>query len=102
MDHVTPGSRNSLYRVPMRELTPQEAVKSFAEVSLGYSRDEAIEEAMRAGGADLSAAQRACPFGVDVPELARLSASARPRTGMSGSIPRPSRPASSGSMRLAR
>jgi NADPH-dependent glutamate synthase beta subunit-like oxidoreductase len=71
MDSTTKASVG-LYRVPMRELAPEKAVKSFAEVSLGYSRAEAIDEAKRADGADLSGAQRACPFGVDVPELVRL------------------------------
>ena len=61
-------------RIPMRRLPASEAVKSFAEVALGYSKAEAIAEARRAAGADLSAARHGCPFGVDVPELARLIA----------------------------
>jgi NADPH-dependent glutamate synthase beta subunit-like oxidoreductase len=62
-------------RVPMRALAPQDAVASFAEVALGYSRDEAMAEARRAGSADLARAASACPFGVDVPGLAGLVAS---------------------------
>lgn len=58
-------------RVPMRHLTPAQAIKTFAEVPLGYSREEAIVEARRAGDADLSAATAACPFGVDAAGLAQ-------------------------------
>ena len=58
-------------RVPMRSLAPEVAVESFAEVALGYSRDEAMAEAQRAAGADLAPAAAACPFGVDVAGLVR-------------------------------
>jgi len=61
-------------RVKMRALESRDAVASFAEVALGYSRDEAMAEARRADGADLSRAAAACPFGVDVPGLVRLVA----------------------------
>jgi NADPH-dependent glutamate synthase beta subunit-like oxidoreductase len=59
------------HRVKMRSLTSAEAVQSFAEVALGYSRDEAIAEARRAEGTDLAGATAACPFGVDVAGLVR-------------------------------
>jgi NADPH-dependent glutamate synthase beta subunit-like oxidoreductase len=55
--------------IPMRMLPPNAAVTTFDEVILGYSREEAVEEARRAGDADLSSASQACPFGVDVPAL---------------------------------
>jgi NADPH-dependent glutamate synthase beta subunit-like oxidoreductase len=58
----------------MRALAPQDAVASFAEVALGYSRDEAMAEARRGAGADLARATTACPFAVDVPGLVRLVA----------------------------
>ncbi|MBV9439206.1 MAG: FAD-dependent oxidoreductase [Candidatus Eremiobacteraeota bacterium] len=44
-------------------------MRSFAEVNLGYSREEAVREARRGGHADLGPARRACPFGVDIPTL---------------------------------
>lgn len=53
----------------MRMLPGDEAIRSFAEVAQGYSRDDAIAEARRAGDADLAPAHAACPFGVDVPRL---------------------------------
>ncbi|MGH7088114.1 MAG: hypothetical protein ACREFQ_04375 [Stellaceae bacterium] len=74
MDQSTAESPRRQHRVPMRELSPGETVKSFAEVSLGYSPGEAIEEARREEGADFTRAKNACPFGVDVAELVRRSA----------------------------
>jgi NADH-quinone oxidoreductase subunit F len=58
----------------MRALPTEVAVTTFDEVPLGYSRDEAIAEARRAGDADFSAAQAVCPFGVDVGALVRTVA----------------------------
>ena len=58
----------------MRALPTEVAVTTFDEVPLGYSRDEAMAEARRAGDADLSAAQAACPFHVDIGGLARTIA----------------------------
>lgn len=51
----------------MRSLTPEEAVRTFDEVQLGYSREEAIAEARRALGFDLTLSTARCPFEVDVP-----------------------------------
>lgn len=53
-------------RLAMRQVPAGQALESFAELSLGYSRDEAIAEARRAAGADLSSAAQACPLGVDI------------------------------------
>src|SRR5580700_2764315 len=53
----------------MRHMPAEQALQSFDELSLGYSRDEAIAEARRAGNADLTSAAQACPLGVDVPGL---------------------------------
>ena len=58
----------------MRALPTEVAVTTFDEVPLGYSRDEAMAEARRAGDADLRAAQAACPFHVDMGGLARTIA----------------------------
>lgn len=56
-------------RVPAAMLSAEEAVKTFDEAALGYTREQAIAEARRGAGADLSAASAACPFGVDVTAL---------------------------------
>jgi len=36
-----------LKRTPMRKRQPQERIKSFDEVALGYTEEEALEEASR-------------------------------------------------------
>jgi glutamate synthase (NADPH/NADH) small chain len=53
-------------RIPMRQLPADAALRSFDELSLGYSREEAMAEARRADGSDLAAAAQACPLGVDI------------------------------------
>jgi NADPH-dependent glutamate synthase beta subunit-like oxidoreductase len=63
--------------VAQPRLTPERALESFSEVSLGYSREEAMAEARRGAGADLAGAASACPFGVDIPRLVALSAEGR-------------------------
>jgi NADPH-dependent glutamate synthase beta subunit-like oxidoreductase len=57
-------------RVPMRSLPPDEAVKTWDQVLLGYDRPEASAEARRSLAVDLTPATEACPFHVDVPQLA--------------------------------
>jgi NADPH-dependent glutamate synthase beta subunit-like oxidoreductase len=53
-------------RVAMRQIPAEQALQSFVELSLGYSRDEAIAEARRAAVIDLSSAAASCPMGVDI------------------------------------
>lgn len=55
----------------MRELSPQEAVRTFDENVLGYSREEAIAEAKRCADLDLTEAVQACPFHIDIPGFIR-------------------------------
>jgi NADPH-dependent glutamate synthase beta subunit-like oxidoreductase len=60
-------------RVPMRQMTPEEAVTTFDEHVATYTREEAAAEAQRAldAGFDLEAAREACPFKVDIPTFVR-------------------------------
>ena len=54
-------------RVPMRELSPEERVKSFAEVALGYSAEEAMLEAKRCLQCRDKPCVTGCPVGIDIP-----------------------------------
>src|SRR5262245_10509718 len=58
-------------RVPMPMLPTEVAVTTFDEGALGHSREQAMQEAARAEGADLSAAHAACPLGVDITRFVR-------------------------------
>jgi len=68
------GAHDVRRRVLMSTLPAAQAVTSFAEVTLGYTPTEAMREAARAVDVDLTAAERACPFGVDVAALVRHTA----------------------------
>ncbi len=59
-------SLNVFDRVPMRELDPEERVKSFAEVFLGYSEEEARIEASRCISCGLCTEN--CPVHMHIPE----------------------------------
>ncbi len=62
----TDTSLNMFQRVPMRELDPEERVKSFAEVYLGYTEEEARIEASRCITCGLCTEN--CPVHMHIPE----------------------------------
>jgi glutamate synthase (NADPH/NADH) small chain len=65
---------NVFERVPMRELDPDERVKSFAEVFLGYNEEEARIEAARCISCGLCT--EACPVHMHIPEYINAIANA--------------------------
>jgi len=54
-------------RIPISERSPQERIKDFEEVSLGYSKEEAIAEAKRCLGCSRPLCIEGCPVGINIP-----------------------------------
>ncbi|AEH50898.1 NADPH-dependent glutamate synthase [Pseudothermotoga thermarum] len=54
-------------KTPMRELEIEERIKSFSEVALGYTEDEALVEAMRCLQCPSKPCVKGCPVGIDIP-----------------------------------
>jgi len=58
-------------QVPMREQAPAVRVHNFDEVPLGYTPEEAMEEAARCLGCKKAPCIQGCPVGVDIPTFIR-------------------------------
>ena len=54
-------------RVPMREQDHAERIKNFAEVTFGYSEEEAVKEAHRCIGCKKPPCVTQCPVSIDIP-----------------------------------
>jgi len=59
-------------KTPMREQKPEDRIKNFNEVPLGYSAEEATREAQRCIQCKKSPCVGGCPVGVDIPAFMRL------------------------------
>ncbi len=59
-------------RVPMREQNPEDRIKNFDEVALGYSEDEALLEADRCLNCPKPRCIEGCPVGIDIPAFISL------------------------------
>ena len=59
-------------RTPMRELDAKERIKSFREVALGYTEDEAVQEASRCLKCKEKPCCSGCPVCVDIPNFVTL------------------------------
>lgn len=59
----------SLEKVKMREQDPIVRARNFDEVTLGYSAEEAVEEATRCLGCKNSPCVSGCPVGVKIPNF---------------------------------
>jgi Fe-S oxidoreductase len=55
----------------MREQPPEERVKNFDEVALGYTAEEAVSEAKRCLHCDAPMCIEGCPVGVDIPKFVK-------------------------------
>ncbi len=56
-----------LKRVPVKEQEPQVRAANFEEVCLGYSKEEAMEEAARCLNCKNAQCVKGCPVGIDIP-----------------------------------
>jgi len=61
----------------MKEQAPEERVKNFAEVALGYSGEQAMKEAKRCLQCDAPMCKEGCPVGIDIPKFVRETAGGR-------------------------
>jgi glutamate synthase (NADPH/NADH) small chain len=61
-------------RVPMPEQDPEERVKNFREVALGYSQEQAVMEARRCLQCSNPRCLQGCPAGVDIPSFIKCIA----------------------------
>ncbi|MHB9155265.1 MAG: NADPH-dependent glutamate synthase [Endomicrobiales bacterium] len=64
-------------RITMRASAPRERSRDFQEVNLGYSREEARQEAARCLQCKARPCVEGCPVGVDIPEFIRAIADGR-------------------------
>lgn len=62
-------SRMALDRTPMPTRLPQERIKSFEEVALGYTKEDAVREAQRCIQCKTRPCVKGCPVGIQIPEF---------------------------------
>jgi len=63
---------NRLRQVPMPKLDVEERIRSFKEVALGYTEEQAIAEAERCLQCKVPRCVEGCPVGVDIPAFIRF------------------------------
>ena len=56
-----------LKRVPIKEQEPKVRAANFEEVCLGYTKEEAMEEASRCINCKNAQCIKGCPVGIDIP-----------------------------------
>ncbi len=74
---ITNKERMKIPRHPMPEQPPQERVKNFSEVPLGYTEETAIEEALRCLQCKNPTCMQGCPVSVPIKEFILLVAEGR-------------------------
>lgn len=74
MDPKEMKERMKIPRQPMGEQDPKERVKNFYEVPLGYTEEQAIEEARRCIQCKNPLCVAGCPVGIDIPWFIELIA----------------------------
>ncbi len=66
------AKKETLPRQPMPEQPPEERIKNFKEVPLGYTPELAMKEASRCLQCKNPSCVKGCPVGVDIPGFIRL------------------------------
>ena len=69
-------------RIPMNERDARERARSFQEVNLGYSRDQALKEARRCLQCKARPCVSGCPVGVLIPDFVKSVAEDRPEEAL--------------------
>lgn len=64
----------SMTKIPMPEQEPAVRARNFQEVTLGYTKDMAVEEAKRCLNCKHKPCMNGCPVGVRIPEFIKLVA----------------------------
>ena len=64
----------SLTKVKMPEQDPNERIKNFKEVAMGYTEEMAIEEAKRCLACKTKPCMQGCPVNIQIPEFISLIA----------------------------
>jgi glutamate synthase (NADPH/NADH) small chain len=67
-----PKEKKLKQRTPMREVDPKERIKSFREVALGYTEEEAVQEAGRCLKCKEKPCCAGCPVCIDIPGFVSL------------------------------
>ncbi|RLE80990.1 MAG: glutamate synthase (NADPH), homotetrameric [Thermoprotei archaeon] len=57
--------------IPMRKLSMDKRLTTFEEVALGYTEEEALEEAKRCLKCKLMPCSRSCPLNIEIPEFVK-------------------------------
>ncbi|MBN1698429.1 MAG: NADPH-dependent glutamate synthase [Spirochaetales bacterium] len=68
-DELTARERMMIERQPMRLKKPDERIRDFFEVALGYDEEEAKKEAERCLNCKKPTCKEGCPVGVPIPEF---------------------------------
>jgi len=71
MPKFIPDKVDRRKRIPMREQEAGARAKNFDEVSLGYSEEEAKNEARRCMKCETPMCMEGCPVGVDIPKFVK-------------------------------
>ena len=66
---MTEKAKLNLNRVPIPKQAPEVRRKNFNEVALGYTEEQAIEEASRCIQCKKAGCREGCPVNVDIPEF---------------------------------